>query len=218
MIHIVLSGEVDEGSTGVAGIYNSLKEATDSFPFELKDAVKSPNDECWTNGECFYSVETWELPTLTSPPPWDTTFMNLARVMSRRSKDRSSQIGAVIIGSRREIVSMGYNGMCRGIDDNVEERHERPEKYKWMEHAERNAVYNAASLGHKVLGCIIYVSGLLPCCDCARAIIQSGMVEVVVESWKSPERWLDNMKTSISMVFEAGVRVRCIDGTANPYV
>lgn len=136
---------------------------------------------------------------------WDDTFMELACVIAKRSKDNSSKIGAVIVGPHREIVSMGYNGMPRLINDDVAERHVRPTKYLWFEHAERNAIYNAARLGHKVAGCGIYISGLPPCADCARAIIQSGILSVKVASWEIPARWEENMNVAKAMLQEAGV-------------
>jgi len=106
---------------------------------------------------------------------------------------------------------MGYNGMPRGIDDDVDERHERPTKYLWFEHAERNAIYNAASNGTALEGCTMYINSLPPCCDCARAIIQSGIIEVVVNSFDSPERWKEQCDIAIGMLKEAKVNIRLSD-------
>ena len=74
----------------------------------------------------------------------DDRFMNLAYV-AEWSKDRSTKVGCVVIGPDREVRSMGYNGFPRGINDEIERRHARPDKY--TEHAERNAIYNAARVG-----------------------------------------------------------------------
>ena len=74
---------------------------------------------------------------------WVEYFYNIANEVKNKSKDKRTQIGAVIVGKNKEIVSTGYNSFPRGINDWDEERQERPEKYYWFEHAERNAIYNA---------------------------------------------------------------------------
>ena len=74
---------------------------------------------------------------------WVEYFYNIANEVKNKSKDERTQIGAVIVGKNKEIVSTGYNSFPRGINDNLKERQERPEKYFWFEHAERNAIYNA---------------------------------------------------------------------------
>ena len=79
-----------------------------------------------------------------------------------------------------KIVSTGYNSFPRGIDDNVAERQERPEKYFWFEHAERNAIYNAARIGVSTKGCTMFLTCDIPCADCARGIINAGIIKVYV--------------------------------------
>jgi dCMP deaminase len=86
----------------------------------------------------------------------------------------------LIIGPDHEIRTTGYNSFPRGIDDSVAERYERPEKYFWIEHAERNAIYSAARVGIPLNGCTLYLNWM-PCMDCARAIIQSGIKRLVVD-------------------------------------
>jgi dCMP deaminase len=71
---------------------------------------------------------------------WTNYFLNIAEAVKEKSKDQRTKIGAVIVGKDNEIVSTGYNSFPRGIDDDVEERQQRPEKYFWFEHAERNAI------------------------------------------------------------------------------
>jgi len=134
--------------------------------------------------------------------------MDLAHHVSSRSKDRSTKIGAVIVGLERTIKSTGYNDFPRKIDDNIEVRRQRPQKYLWTEHAERNAIYNAARLGIALEGCTIYVSGMLPCADCARAIIQSGIKGVVVETLEIREDWKEQIIAAREMLNEAQVVVR----------
>ena len=142
---------------------------------------------------------------------WDEYFMGLARNVAGRSKDRSSRIGAVIVGPDKEIRSTGYNGMPRGVDDDVEDRHERPVKYFYFEHAERNAIFNAARASIGTKGCRMYVCGLRPCADCARAIVQAGIVEVVLEGLDVVERWADSMEAGRFILEEAGVVVRMVN-------
>ncbi|MBW2736841.1 MAG: dCMP deaminase family protein [Deltaproteobacteria bacterium] len=143
-------------------------------------------------------------------PSWDDNFLAISHVVAKRSKDTSTQLGAVIVGPDHEIRSTGYNCFPRGIDDDVEARYERPEKYKWIEHAERNAIYNAARMGTPLKGCTVFVPWI-PCTDCARAIIQVGMVEVVVEDIQVPDRWREDFHRSLTMLEEAGVCVRHVN-------
>lgn len=144
----------------------------------------------------------------------DDVFMSMAYLIASLSKDKSTHIGAVIVGPKNEIRSVGYNGFVRGINDDVSERQERPEKYYWMEHGERNAIYNANLVGISLEGCRMYTNGV-PCMDCARAIIQSGIKEVIVDkSWDSENKdvWLENAKRSLEMFEEAGVKISYWDG------
>jgi len=137
---------------------------------------------------------------------WDEYFMNMANLVSTKSKDRSTKVGCVIVGPNHEIRTTGYNGFCRGIDDDVNERHERPEKYFWAEHAERNALYNAARNGISMDGCDAYVT-MVPCADCTRGLIQSGIKRVVVKNYDddTSEKWLDSFTRSNQMMSETGV-------------
>jgi len=78
---------------------------------------------------------------------WDEYFINIAEQVKLKSKDNNTKIGVVLVGKNNEIVSTGYNSFPRGINDDVAERQEKPEKYFWFEHAERNCIYNAARIG-----------------------------------------------------------------------
>ncbi len=143
-------------------------------------------------------------------PNWDDYFMSMAYLVAMKSKDESTHMGAVIVGESNEIKSTGYNSFVRGLNDNVAERQEKPEKYFWFEHAERNAVYNATLIGTSLRGCKIYTNGV-PCMDCARAIIQSGISEVIIDKqWdeKNPGLWSEHAKRSLQMFEEVGVKVR----------
>lgn len=136
---------------------------------------------------------------------------------SNYSKDRSGHIGALILGEDWEPLSWGYNGFPRGINDEVEERHERPAKYLWTEHAERNAIFNAARSGHKLLGSNIIITGLAPCSQCARAIIQSGIAKVFIPSsclefkTEGSKRWEEEWMVAEEMLTEAKVEIVVVE-------
>jgi dCMP deaminase len=144
---------------------------------------------------------------------WDKYFIDMARFVATKSKDRSTKVGCVIVGPDREIVSTGFNGFPRGIDDNVEERHERPAKYLWTEHSERNCIYNAARIGVSTRACSMYMESP-PCADCARAIIQAGITTVVVSTnnpFANKPDWKESIDFAIKMLEEAGVMIRWTD-------
>ncbi|MBL6957474.1 MAG: dCMP deaminase family protein [Rhodospirillales bacterium] len=145
---------------------------------------------------------------------WDIRFLRLAREVSTWSKDRSTQVGAAIVDEDRTPGPYGYNGFPRFIDDEKEERHERPNKYDWTEHAERNAIYNAARMGMTLKGGTIYVTHV-PCADCARAIIQVGIVRVVADAASMEDgdfsvRWSDAAMITKEMLDEAGIALDLI--------
>jgi len=147
----------------------------------------------------------------TIRPTWDQMFLAIAKEAAKRSKDPSTKVGAVIVGPDNEVRSIGYNCFPRGVDDGAPGRLERPLKYLWIEHGERNAVYNAARVGTSLKGCRMYVSWL-PCADCARAIIQSGICELVIEDLSIPDRWRENFVVSLVMLREAQIRICQPDG------
>jgi dCMP deaminase len=140
-------------------------------------------------------------------PTWDQTFISLAKEIAKRSKDTSTKVGAIIVGTDNEVRSVGYNCFPRGVNDNIEERLQRPKKYAWIEHAERNCLYNAARTGVSVKDCRIYVSWI-PCADCTRGIIQSGIREIIVDDVSIPMRWRQNFIESLMMMYEANIKIR----------
>jgi len=141
---------------------------------------------------------------------WHTYFLNLLPAIAAKSKDPNTKIGCVIVGPEHEIRSTGYNSFPRGIRDDVEERSLRPAKYQWIEHAERNAICNAARSGTATRGCIAYIS-LMPCMDCARALIQAGIHLVVFDLDRQTSyqgaNWYEQWKSANLMLAEASVRV-----------
>lgn len=140
---------------------------------------------------------------------WNDRFFKLAKLIATWSKDKSTQVGAVIVNKDKRILSVGYNGFPQGIDDELEIRHTRPIKYMWTEHAERNAIYNAGNNGVQLKDGILYCT-MFPCADCARAIIQSGISEIYSPKPKE-ERWSDSHLTSSEMLIEADVKINYLE-------
>jgi dCMP deaminase len=138
---------------------------------------------------------------------WDEYFINIANQVKLKSKDIKTQIGVVIVGKNNEIVSTGYNSFSRGINDDLDERQERPEKYYWFAHAETNSIINCARIGVSTLNTKMYMTCGIPCADCARGIINSGIKRVVFcrsdKPW--PQIWKESAERSIQMFKEAGV-------------
>ena len=141
---------------------------------------------------------------------WTEYFLNIAEQVKLKSKDQSTQIGAVIVGEDKEVLSTGYNSFPRGLDDSLQERQERPEKYFWMEHAERNAIYNAARIGVSLKNSTIYLTSGLPCMDCARGIVNSGIKIVYCKqvcTTKNKDKWEESQQKSLELLGECGVDV-----------
>ncbi len=144
-------------------------------------------------------------------PNWNEYYLAICRAVAARSKDPHTQLGCVIAGPAHEIRSTGYNSLPRGIRDDVPERLERPTKYLWMEHAERNAIYNAARCGTPLEGCTLYVE-IMPCMDCGRALVQAGIREVVISSERmkeySSEYYNEHFRMVEVLFEEAGIKIR----------
>jgi dCMP deaminase len=141
---------------------------------------------------------------------WDRRFFDMCALVGSWSEDKSRQIGCVIVGDANEIRSIGFNGLPRRVDASVGHRHSREggEKYHWYEHAERNAIYNAARIGVSIAGCRMYVS-LYPCAECARAIIQSGISSVI--TFKPPAfdaMFSHSYEIATTMMLEAGIKAK----------
>ena len=139
---------------------------------------------------------------------WDEYFMAVALLAAERSKDPSTQVGACIVDADNRIVSTGYNGFPYGCSDDEypwsrEGDDAANTKYGYVVHAELNAILNAR--GRNVAGTRIYVA-LFPCNECAKAIIQAGISEVVYLS----DKYANTPGTLISkrMLRSAGVTLR----------
>ena len=134
---------------------------------------------------------------------WDEYFMGIAMLAARRSKDPNTQVGACIVSPDNIIISTGYNGMPKGCsDDEFPWERTGPEtKYPYVVHAELNAILNAND--RDLRGSRIYVA-LFPCNECAKAIIQSGVTEVLYLSDKYKDSMMD--LASKRMLRAAGVK------------
>ncbi|BAS68162.1 MAG: CMP deaminase [Gammaproteobacteria bacterium] len=136
---------------------------------------------------------------------WDARYLSLAKEISTWSKDPSTQVGAVTVGSKKEVLSQGFNGFPRGIDDTEARYNDRDTKYKFVVHAEMNAIYNATYSGTSLDGATLYVYGLPICSECAKGIIQVGIKKVIIQKSKELDNWNDSVKLSKQMFDEAGV-------------
>lgn len=151
-------------------------------------------------------------------PSWDEMYMSMAYLVASRSPDESTHSGCVIVAHDNTITSIGYNGLPRNVA-NTPERQERPLKYQMMEHAERNAIYNAGRNGVPLQGCKLYINWL-PCSDCARAIIQAGISHVVIHHQgqlafnlsRNDTVWAKDHDMVVDMLNEGGVTVQWYDG------
>lgn len=136
---------------------------------------------------------------------WDEYFMGLAHLSAKRSKDPSTQVGAVIVSKEHRVVGIGYNGFPNGCEDDDfpwdREGDFANTKYPYVVHAELNAILNSIQ---NLKGCSIYVS-LFPCNECAKAIIQSGISRIVYESDKYAST--DGTIASKRMLCAAGVEL-----------
>ncbi len=143
---------------------------------------------------------------------WDEYFMGVALLTAQRSKDPNTQVGACIVDREKRILSTGYNGFPSGCSDDVfpwerEGEQSNDTKYPFVVHAELNAILNAR--GKNLTGAKLYVA-LFPCNECAKAIIQSGITEVVYLS----DKYKHTSPTLASrMMFDAaGVKLTPFEG------
>lgn len=150
---------------------------------------------------------------------WDRGFLAIAYEFAKRmSKDPNTQVGAVLVGPGREVLSMGFNGFPKGIRDTSQRLNDRVLKNKLMVHAERNAICLAARRGVMLQGATLYMvatdeSGLIwggsPCTACVLEIIQAGIISVVSPSFKStPSKWFEDISFAKTLLDEANILYR----------
>jgi dCMP deaminase len=136
---------------------------------------------------------------------WDIRFLGLAEHVSNWSKDPSTQVGAVIVDDEKKIVSLGYNGLPSQVADMSSILSNRYEKYKYIIHAETNAILTAKS---SVKDCTLYTFPFLPCTNCASMIIQAG-IKCVVSFECIDNRWKAALEDSKSLFEMADVE--CVE-------
>jgi dCMP deaminase len=141
---------------------------------------------------------------------WDALFMAMAALVARKSKDPSTRVGAVAIGTDNEVLSVGFNGFPRGVKDDpvtMAARYERPEKYHFTVHAEANVVANASRTGTSLKGGTLYCT-FMPCAPCAALLVQAGVRRVVTmaqEGSERDERWRESNARALLLLDEGGV-------------
>jgi dCMP deaminase len=141
---------------------------------------------------------------------WDLRYIELAKHISTWSKDPSTQVGAVAIGDYGQVLSTGYNGFPRGVDDTDDRLTDRETKYSLTSHAEMNVIYGASLNGVSLKGSTLYIWGLPLCSDCAKGVIQVGIKRVVMpkqvpdKPW--PDKWRQSFQLTSKILTEAGVK------------
>lgn len=146
---------------------------------------------------------------------WDHRFLELAKHVAQWSRDPSTKVGAVIVDEFLTVKGMGYNGFPRGVEDKPERYNDRETKYKFVVHAEVNALINAGV----ARGCTMYVWPTLmkpPVCpECCKAVIQHGIHRLVCYDFTTTGRWQDMAGISNAMLIEAGVHISVIPHPKN---
>lgn len=141
---------------------------------------------------------------------WIEYFARMLDVIKLKSKDPSTKVGALITDSDHAIISTGFNGFPSGVVDRPERYEDRELKYQMVVHAEMNAILLAAKNGKSLKGCTIWVNKY-PCCECTKAIIQSGIEQVcIIETEPDEEfekRWEKSIQLATIMFREAKVIV-----------
>ena len=142
---------------------------------------------------------------------WDEYFMGIAVLSGLRSKDPATKVGACIVDNDNKVVSIGYNGMPRGLDETQlswNRGEDLDSKYLYVCHAEFNAILNTRG-GSTLNNCRLYVT-LFPCNECAKAIIQTGIKEVIYLDNK--HKGEVNIRASEKLLNLAGVKITHYEG------
>lgn len=147
---------------------------------------------------------------------FENKLLDLARRVAEDSPDRSRKVGAVLVRPDGSIVSVGSNTLPEGVE-HEDQYLERPAKYDWTEHAERNAIFTAAREGLATKGCTM-VLPWFPCKECARAIVQSGVSRVIAQYPDVDDpTWGDGFRVGLQLFAKAGVRFDAyVDDTPMP--
>ncbi len=171
----------------------------------------------WSNRRVYTGYET-EIPADIIPTKDKRDkFMRQVYDWADLSKDPRTKIGAILVKNDVPI-SNGYNNFPRKVLDLRSRYENKEEKYKYIVHAERNAIYNAAKLGHSTDGAILYTQGI-PCAECMQGVINAGIVKVVChKQWPNlthSEAWVKSTEISNQMMKEAGIILEWLDKPLN---
>lgn len=145
--------------------------------------------------------------------PWEEYFMRHVYLAASKSKDPRTQIGAVIVQDG-VIISEGYNGFPRNVQDSNERLDEKEVKLSFIVHAEHNSILNAARMGISTAGSTMFTQGI-PCSECAKAIIQAGVKRVFLHGrWPDVDspKWKKSNDLTQTMFKEAGVVISYFHG------
>jgi dCMP deaminase len=137
---------------------------------------------------------------------WVRRYTSLAKEIASWSKDPRTKVGAVVVGKEGQILSQGYNGFPRGINDSEDRLNDRETKLKYVVHAEMNCIYNASLSGMSLKDSDLFVHGLPVCSECAKGVIQVGVKRVFMcYPGEIDDKWRDSFRTTQEMFFEAGI-------------
>ena len=140
-------------------------------------------------------------------------YYKLAKTLAAEfSKDPSTKVAVIYLDSKTHaVLSLGYNGFPRGVDETIMDRWERPIKYMYCEHAERNGIYNACLNGTSLKDSIAVIT-MFPCCDCARGIIQSGVKKIItVKPDIQLSYWKESFDISMDMFKDIKMEIMFIE-------
>lgn len=138
---------------------------------------------------------------------WLNHFIDMAKLISTMSKDPSKKIGVVIVDAHNRIVSTGFNGFPRGIEDSQERLENKDYKRAITLHAEENAILYAKQ---DLTGCDMYIYGLPPCSHCAAMIIQSGIRNIyyrIPDEYEISDHWKENLAIAETILNEVGINL-----------
>ena len=141
-------------------------------------------------------------------------FLPLARAVAAMSKDPSTKVGAVVLDDDKNVLSVGYNGFPRGMNDSPIRYEHRPTKLAFIAHAEANAIAQAARNGVCLKNSTIILTALYPCSNCAKLIVQAGIKNVLAPRMRAGEvndLWVQEKVTSETIFKECGVKVELYD-------
>jgi dCMP deaminase len=134
-------------------------------------------------------------------------FIPVAQALASLSKDPSTKVGAMAFDAKGNVLSVGFNGFPRGVEDTKERYENRAEKLRLVSHAEANVIAQAARVGAKLEGASLLVTALYPCSTCAKLIIQSGIKKVYAPVTENDSKWFEEREVAMLLFSEAEVEV-----------